>query len=223
MSFETHLLTETKNAFTKAYEAMNTFQDFFSNTSSLNNTNDETTLPYKRKIESLLTELSQLKKTNEQLHSELFALKSAATKTAVMHNDIQHIKSQLENIHQTFFGKHEHIAHIQSKIHDTIMTRSGVPPLFKIKSFNNEIRIEHIHSRNWGFSPIILSDDRVVATTGNDGTGISICTINYETKTWEQSIKKETAHTGHALPAASTSVMQKARVRLLRIPGSSPS
>ena len=196
MSFETHLLTETKNAFTKAYEAMNTFQDFFSNTSSLNNTNDETTLPYKRKIESLLTELSQLKKTNEQLHSELFALKSAATKTAVMHNDIQHIKSQLENIHQTFFGKHEHIAHIQSKIHDTIMTRSGVPPLFKIKSFNNEIRIEHIHSRNWGFSPIILSDDRVVATTGNDGTGISICTINYETKTWEQSIKKETAHTG---------------------------
>lgn len=196
MSFETHLLTETKNAFTKAYEAMKTFQDFFSNPSSLSNTNEDAILPYKRKIESLLGELSQHKKTNEQLHAELLTLKNAAIKRETMHNDIQQIKSQLEDIHQTFFGKNEHITHIQSKIHDTIMARSGVPPLFKIKSFNNEIRIEHIHSRNWGFSPIILSDNRVVAPSGNEGTGISICAINYETKTWEQSIKKETAHSG---------------------------
>ena len=196
MSFESLLLTETKTAFTNAYEAMKAFQDFFTSTSSINSSNTDTALPYKRKIESLLTELSQLKKANEQLHSELFALKSAATTTTAMHNDIKHIKSQLDDIHQTFFAKHKHITHIQSKLHDTIMTRSGVPPLFKIKSFNNEIRIEHVHSRNWGFSPIILSDNRVVATSGNDGTDISICTINYEGKTWEQSVKKENAHTG---------------------------
>ena len=180
MSFDNHLLTETKNAFTNAYEAMQTFKNFFSNASSLNN---DTTLPFKRKIESLLMEISQLKKTNEQLHSELFAIKSASSATSTMHNDIQLIKSQLDDIHQTFFAKHKHITHIQSKIHDNIMVKSGVPPLFKVKSFNNEIRIENIHSRNCEFNPIILSDNRVVATAGNDGTNISICAINYENKT----------------------------------------
>ena len=197
MLFDNHLLTETKTAFTNALEAMQTFQSFFTTVSTASNTDNDATLPFKRKIETLLTEISQLKKTNEQLHSELFALKTASSAATTMHNDVQQIKAQVDDIHQTFFGKVKNITHIQTKIHDNIMTRSGVPPQFKVKSFNSEIRIENIHSRNYEFNPIILSDNRLVAASGNEGTDISICAINYENKTWEHSIKKENAHTGH--------------------------
>ena len=194
MSFDNNLLTETKTAITNALEAMQTFQTFFT---SVPNTENDATLPFKRKIETLNSEISQLKKTNEQLLSELFALKTAASAASTLHNDVQQIKTQLDDIHQTFFGKVKNITHIQSKIHDNIMTRSGVPPQFKVKSFNSEIRIENIHTRNCEFNPIILSDNRLVAASGNEGTDISICAINYENKTWEHSIKKENAHTGH--------------------------
>ena len=197
MSFDNHLLTETKNAFTHALEAMQNFQSFFNTVSTASNTNNDATLPFKRKIETLLAEISQLKKTNEQLLSELFVLKTASSAATTMHNDVQQIKAQVDDIHQTFFGKVKNITHIQTKIHDNIMTRSGVPPQFKVKSFNSEIRIENIHSRNCEFNPIILSDNRLVAASGNEGTDISICAINYENKTWEHSIKKENAHTGH--------------------------
>ena len=152
MSFDNNLLTETKTAITNALEAMQTFQTFFT---SVPNTENDATLPFKRKIETLNSEISQLKKTNEQLLSELFALKTAASAASTLHNDVQQIKTQLDDIHQTFFGKVKNITHIQSKIHDNIMTRSGVPQQFKVKSFNSEIRIENIHSRNCEFNPII--------------------------------------------------------------------
>ena len=60
------------------------------------------------------------------------------------------------------------------------------------KSLETILCIKHLHSQNDVWSPLELKDKRI-ATGGSDGS-ISICSIDYENKTYTVDIKHENAH-----------------------------
>ena len=162
---------------------------------------------YKRQIESLTEEVKELKKENGNYLEELKLLKydkrninemmkstnEMMTSTNEIFKILLDVKGEVNDIRKTFFGEEKDIKDIQNNIHKILMNK--IKQRTAIESFEHEMSVANMHSASI-FSPLVLSDKRIV-TTGTNASSILISSINYQTKKWKQDILKENAHSNN--------------------------
>lgn len=144
-------------------------------------------------IEDLLNAIS-IQKQKEDIPNETITsykqqidflneeLKKVKKENTLLYEEINKLKSNKLNINST---------HVNPIREFTVKQIINSGP---IVSFKTEFKIDKIYDDGW-FSPLLLSNGKIVSR-GNDGKSISILSLNYQLKTWNQDIYKENAHTG---------------------------
>ena len=143
--------------------------------------------------------LESFQQQNANLLKELEQLKLQTSYTNLVKSNTDEINKVVSEMKQLLFNIVKDINLIKDNINaendNVLIKHPGQPGAFT--GLEQELHVNNIHPDRGVCSLIELQDKRI-ATSGNDGT-ISIYSIDYESKQWNEDIRKDKAHEAYVV------------------------